>query len=90
MLPPAEKVHTVNSLVNALWLNGNLSRSQGNWQDARGFLERGRIVSAGDRGVNSDLTVLDYQVGDVVQGEARMDRLLELVANQAIPMGGIT
>ena len=40
MLPPAEKVRDVSSLAGAFWINGTLSRSQGNWQDARGFLER--------------------------------------------------
>ena len=88
MLPPAEKVRDTRSLMDALWMNGTMSRSLGNWQDARGFLERsveaGSVVRS-----PTDLAVLEYQVGDVVPGEARMGQLLEFAANRPIPRGGM-
>ena len=90
MLVPAEKVRDVDSLGEALWMNGTLSRSQGDWHNARAFLEGSLEVE--DRLVarsSSDLAVLAYQVGDLVQGEARVDLLLELMSNRAVPPGGM-
>ena len=39
MLAPAENLRSLVPLLDALWSNGTLYRSVGNWQDARRFLE---------------------------------------------------
>ena len=57
-------------------MNATLCRSVGNWQDARRFLE-GNVELTGSPRPNSDLVVLNHQVGDMVQGRAAIDRLLE-------------
>ncbi len=75
MLAPAEVLRNRLSLRNALWINGTLCRSEGNWQDARNFLER--TIPMTSTRIHSDLAVLDYQVGDAVQGTAHVERVVE-------------
>ena len=77
MLTPAEKLRDVPSLINALWMNGTLCRSAGNWQDARAFLERGLAVRISGLLLLTDLAVLDHQVGDLAQGKARVELMGE-------------
>ena len=76
MLPLAERLRDFASYRRALWMNGTLCRAEGNWQDARAFLER--YLAAGGLGTQalSDLAVLDHQVGDIVQGHGHVDRLV--------------
>ena len=77
MLVLAEDLRSATPLMDALWLNGTLCRSVGNWQDARPFLERGLEVQSENTRALSDLAVLTHQVGDVVQGEEFVGRLME-------------
>ncbi|MCI0793528.1 MAG: hypothetical protein J4O03_08690, partial [Chloroflexi bacterium] len=77
MLAPAENLRSLTPLMDALWSNGTLHRSVGNWQDARSFLERGVELHPEGAQPNSDLAVLNHQVGDLVQGRENIDALLE-------------
>ena len=78
MLTAAQRLRDVPSLIFALWTNGTLCRSVGNWQDARASLERGLSVRPTARTLLSDLAVLDHQVGDLAQGKARVEQLREI------------
>ena len=77
MLAPAENLRSLVPLLDALWSNGTLCRSEGNWEDARRFLERAMEFSPVGPRMNSDLAVLNHQVGDSVQGRANIATLLE-------------
>ena len=77
MLEPAENLRSLTPLLDTLWSNGTLCRSVGNWQDARRFLERSVALAAVATKANSDLAVLNYQVGDMVQGRVNISRVLE-------------
>jgi len=77
MLAPAENLRSVTPLADALWSNGTLGRSAGDWQDARRFLERNLELRAESPRPHSDLAVLNHQLGDFVQGRENIDQLLE-------------
>ncbi len=78
MLAPAESLRSLTPRLDALWSNGTLCRSAGNWQDARRFLEGVAFLRSGEGSrANSDLAVLNHQVGDSIQGNANISRLLE-------------
>ena len=77
MLASAETLRDVPSLLDALWMNGTLCRSAGNWRDARAFLERHETLRTRGPRALSDLAVLDYQLGDFAQGESRVKLVLE-------------
>ncbi|MEE9163117.1 MAG: hypothetical protein V3U35_09145, partial [Candidatus Neomarinimicrobiota bacterium] len=78
MLAPAESLRSLTPRLDALWSNGTLCRSAGNWQDARRFLEGVAFLRSGEGNrANSDLAVLNHQVGDSIQGNANISRLLE-------------
>ena len=77
MIAPAETLRSFVPLIDALWSNGTLCRSAGDWQDARRFFERAMESPAVLTRTNSDLAVLNHQVGDLVQGSANIERVLE-------------
>ena len=77
MISIAEKVRSVPAMLNALWLNGSLNRATGNWEEARKFLHRMEALRPAGPRVLTDLSVLDHLVGDMVQGETHVARLLE-------------
>ena len=77
MLAPAENLRSFTPLGDALWMNATLCRSVGNWQDARRFLERNLAFRPETPRANSDLAILNYQVGDLVQGDAHIAAVLE-------------
>ena len=77
MLAPAETLRGFGPLIDALWSNGTLFRSAGNWQDARRFFERAAESPPVPTRMNADLAVLNHQVGDLVQGSANIEVLLE-------------
>jgi len=77
ILAPAENLRSFTPLADALWINGTLCRSVGNWQDARRFLESDTADMSKRTTTNCDLAVLNHQVGDLVQGSANIGRVLE-------------
>ena len=77
MLAPAEYLRSLTPLLDALWSSGTLCRSVGEWQEARRFLERCVALTVETAKANSDLAVLNHQVGDMVQGRVNVSRVLE-------------
>ena len=78
MLAPAESLRSLIPRLDALWANGTVHHSAGNWQDARRFLEGVLFLRSGEGNrANSDLAVLNHQVGDSIQGNANISHLLE-------------
>jgi tetratricopeptide (TPR) repeat protein len=79
MLAPAERLGNHAEITSALWANENLYRLEGNWQVAHDFSNRSLAMSPVDPRLLSSRAVLEYQVGEFVQGEAYLRRLLEVV-----------
>ena len=77
VLAPAEGLRSSIPLLDVLWLNGTLCHLGGNWEDARRFLGRAAEYPGEVTLPNSDLAVLNHQVGDFVQGKASIDRVIE-------------
>jgi predicted ATPase/DNA-binding CsgD family transcriptional regulator len=64
---------------SSIYSNENLYRLEGNWQVARDFSNRGLAMSPNDPRLLSSRALLEYQVGEFVQGEAYLRRFLEVV-----------
>jgi DNA-binding CsgD family transcriptional regulator len=64
---------------SSIYSNENLYRLQGKWQVARDFSNRGLAMSPNDPRLLGSRALLEYQVGEFVQGEAYLRRLLEVV-----------
>ena len=76
MIVPAENSRSIAPLLDALWSNGTLCRSSGDWQDARRFLTSDSLDTLDTR-LTTDLAVINHQLGDLIQGEANVETLLE-------------
>ena len=79
MLALAEKLGDRQWLTNALWRNENICRLEGDWQAARDFSDRGLEVSPMDVRLFYTRVLLEYETGAFSQGEALLERLLEIV-----------
>jgi len=77
MIVPAENSRSLNPQLDAIWANGTLCRSSGDWQDARRYLESDALPVYEMTRPASDLAVLNHEIGDLVEGEAMVGRLLE-------------
>ena len=75
MLVTAERMRNVPSLIFALWINGTLCRSAGDWEDANAFLERAQDIGRPGPLLLSDLVVVDHQIGDLDRGKARVEQM---------------
>ena len=62
-------------LATWLWFNEQMYRLEGNWQAARDYSDRGLDVAPQDIRFLLTRVWLEYQVGDVGQGEAYMEQL---------------
>jgi tetratricopeptide (TPR) repeat protein len=83
MLTAAEKLRDNSWLAWAYWMNGTLYRLEGNWQEAREFLDQGLAVAPRDPTLLCTRGVLEYEAGDFGQGEAHMNRLMEVMCQTA-------
>jgi tetratricopeptide (TPR) repeat protein len=77
MIVPAKNSRSIMPLFDALWSNGTLCRSSGDWQDARRFLTSDSMDSLDITRPRTDLAVINHQLGDLVEGEANVKILLE-------------
>jgi hypothetical protein len=77
MLAPAENSRTMVPLLEALWANGTLCRSSGDWQNARRFLTSDSVNTLDVTRSNTDLAVINHQLGDLIEGGANVETLLE-------------
>ncbi|MFQ6027770.1 MAG: LuxR C-terminal-related transcriptional regulator [Dehalococcoidia bacterium] len=82
MLASAERVRYRRSLVDALMQCAKLSSLEGEWQPARHFIDRG-LAEAGQGGRLPRLlavrALLEYELGNIDEGEAYLERLLEVM-----------
>jgi predicted ATPase len=83
MLSAAERLRDQSWLTWAYWMSGTLSRLEGNWRAARGFLDRGLAIAPRDPTLFCTRGVLEYETGDFGQGATHMERLLEVMRQTA-------
>ena len=79
MLALAERMRDRFWLASALWQNERNSYIEGDWHAARAFNDRGLAVFSGEPRLLGTRVQVEYQVGDFSQGEAHLERLLEVV-----------
>jgi DNA-binding CsgD family transcriptional regulator len=72
----AERLRGRYQLTLSLYWNATLLRHQGGWQGARQFSDRGLAAAPQDVQLLGERVLLEYQVGDVAQGEAYLERFL--------------
>jgi len=84
MLTQAERARDRDFRAMACLANLFLCRHQGDRVSARGFSDRGLAASPRATWVVGFRAVLEYQVGDFVQGEAYLERLLDAMG-AAVP-----
>jgi len=78
MLRLAEKLHNRGFLASAWVMNANVAHTRGEWKDACDFYDRELSQGSDSFGFLAYRALVDYEVGDFSQGEARLDRCLEL------------
>ena len=79
MLAAAERVRNRFWLTTSLFFNAIGSRLDGDWPAAREYTDRGLSVAPQDIRLLLTRVRLEYEVGDVGQGEAYMERLREAI-----------
>jgi DNA-binding CsgD family transcriptional regulator len=77
MLATAESLRAQYWLATALWLNEFVSRYKGNWEAAREFNLRGLSVSPPDTRLLGTRMLLEYETGNMVEGNEYLDGLVE-------------
>ena len=85
MLSPAERLRHHFYLARTMWAHICPSHCRGSWQAARDFSDRGLAVSSRESRLLSSRILLEYELGEVSQGQDYLDRLLEVV--QLTPPG---
>ena len=75
----AERLRDHSWLELANRINGSIAKVEGDWSAARGFNDRGLAIAPRGPALLFDRVELEYQVGDFVQGEAHLARLLEVM-----------
>jgi tetratricopeptide (TPR) repeat protein len=78
-LEPAERLGQHFQLARALFANDVCARLTGDFLAARQFSDRGLGVSPREARLLLSRVLLEYEVGDFAQGEAYLERLLELM-----------
>ena len=79
MLPAAERLRDRSWLANALWINATLVRLVGDWRAARAFIDHGLGAVPQEPRLLCTRAIMEYAVGDFGQGEAYMERLLDVM-----------
>ena len=77
MLTAAERLRDRFWLAGALWKNEIVYRLAGEWRIGRDLTDRGLLVASVPVLLLTDRVMLEFEVGDVSQGEAFLERLLE-------------
>ena len=73
----AERLRDRFWLCGTLWRSGNVSQVGGDWQSARDATDRGLAFLPMDVRLLTTRALLEYQVGDLEQGEAYLERFPE-------------
>ena len=79
LLASAEGLRDRYRLATALWFNSLLSACQGEWQAAKEFNERGLLVSPSDTRLLGTRMVMEFDLGDAIQGQAYLEEFLEVI-----------
>ena len=82
MLASSERARYRRSLVDALIQCAKLSSLKGEWQSARDFIDRGLTAAGQGQRLPRLLAVralLEYEVGNIEEAEAWLERLLEVM-----------
>ena len=74
-----EKVRDRTHLCLAFRVNATLCRRLGEWVGARDFSNRGLALGPRDITPLADRVLLEHEVGDLVEGQLYLERLLEVV-----------
>ncbi|MBQ12675.1 MAG: hypothetical protein CMJ45_14140, partial [Planctomyces sp.] len=77
MLSKAEGLRGHYWLATALWLNEFASRYKGDWQAAKEFNRLGLLLSPSDARLLVTRMVLEYEIGNVEQGNEYMEGLVD-------------
>ena len=75
----AERLRDRFWLTMALRSNEDVAQLTGDWGTARSLSDRGLLVSPAECRSLCTRAILDYQVGDVAQGEIHLKRLVEVM-----------
>jgi tetratricopeptide (TPR) repeat protein len=78
-LVAAERLRDRGLLVHGLITNCVVAQLEGDWKTARGFSDRALGLEPKHGPVLGYRPLLEYQVGDFAQGEAYMERFVEVV-----------
>jgi len=84
-LQAAEKLRDRSWLSLAIWLRHLVPLLMGDWPTARHYSDRGLAIAPGESRHLWTRALMEYQVGDSVQGQVYLKRLLEVV--QLAPPG---
>jgi tetratricopeptide (TPR) repeat protein len=82
-LAPAERLRDRLSLANLLWASETIGRLTGDYRSAREFSDRGLALMPEDPRLLGTRTLLEYEVGDLEQGDAYYQRLLDVMQRTA-------
>ena len=73
----------------AFWTNEALARIEGNWAEARDLIERGLRLNPQEGAFLVARAHIEYEVGDLQQGQEYLDRLIALVRAGLLNTGGV-
>ncbi|MFB3091920.1 MAG: LuxR C-terminal-related transcriptional regulator, partial [Dehalococcoidia bacterium] len=75
----AERLRDRYWLANALWINELVARLKGDWHGARTFSDRGLAIWPRDPRLLGTRVLLEYEVASFDQGQAYLERLMEIM-----------
>ena len=78
-LAPAERLRHRFWLTVAYWSIGPVARTEGDWEAAREFINRGLAVDPTAMIFHGQMALIEYEVGDFRQGEVYLEQMLELL-----------
>ncbi|MFQ6027721.1 MAG: LuxR C-terminal-related transcriptional regulator, partial [Dehalococcoidia bacterium] len=76
MLSTAESLRDRYWLATALWLNEMASSYEGTWQAAKGFNQRGLLVSPSDTRLLGTRMLMEHEIGNLSQGQGYLEHLV--------------
>ncbi|PKB79699.1 MAG: hypothetical protein BZY88_12020 [SAR202 cluster bacterium Io17-Chloro-G9] len=83
LLDAAERLRNLPLLLNALGASQMLANLEGDWPAARAFSDRALETAPEDLAAACGRALLDYQVGEFAQGEARLEHMVKLARPQS-------
>jgi tetratricopeptide (TPR) repeat protein len=75
----ADRLKVPSQITTALWANETLARLRGDWQAARGFIDRGLELAPEDSRLLSGKLLLEYQTGGQQEVSVTLNKLLEVM-----------